>query len=163
MVWTPSVAFDYPNIGDDLDSQPASLAALDTSANGELGPEDDPYGPYYPGDSLVDWVGLSNNWIPNINNEPNLRNGPPPQGYFEGSINGNAAFLASINSAGTTANLDFYNRYCVVAGKPLILRYITIWYLILVQSELLLKVVLQVIQIYSISPLFGNKCLLEIS
>lgn len=126
MVWTPAVGIDYPNIGgtfDGLLTGTGALASLDTSGDQQLGPEDDPYGPYYPGDSLVDWVGLSNNWIPNVLNAPNLRNGPPPAGYFQGSINGNQAFLTSINSAGSTINLDFYGRFCSLKRKPMILRY----------------------------------------
>ena len=32
---------------------------LDTNKDGKLTETDDPYGPYYPGDAYVDWVGLS--------------------------------------------------------------------------------------------------------
>ena len=33
--------------------------ALDTNGDGVLTMADDPYGPYYPGDDAVDWVGMS--------------------------------------------------------------------------------------------------------
>ena len=120
MVWAPSVGYDYPNIGEPVNVNGVLAAGLDTSGNGILGPEDDPYGPYYPGDDFVDWVGLTNNWIPNIMNIPNARNGPPPAGYYVGILNGNQNFLDSINSAGTTANLNFYGRFA--GKKPMILR-----------------------------------------
>ncbi len=34
-------------------------ASLDTTGDDRLDAADDPYGPYYPGDAAVDWVGLS--------------------------------------------------------------------------------------------------------
>jgi hypothetical protein len=61
-VWGPNPGFGYP-----FPNQPFSLTAtsgeefeaLDTNRDGRFDDKDDPYSPYYPGDELVDWVGLS--------------------------------------------------------------------------------------------------------
>lgn len=37
----------------------ADQQALDTNRNGQLDGGDDPYSPWYPGDDLVDWIGIS--------------------------------------------------------------------------------------------------------
>jgi hypothetical protein len=62
MVWSPSYGAGYP-FGDSagrLESvSAADLPKLDTNGDGELTAADDPYTPYYPGASSVDWVGLS--------------------------------------------------------------------------------------------------------
>jgi hypothetical protein len=56
MVWAPVQGDDYP-------FQPARPAdgepALDTDGDGAIGASDDPYSPYFPGDDVIDWVGLS--------------------------------------------------------------------------------------------------------
>jgi hypothetical protein len=121
MVWSPAVGYDYPNIGGAPKLPDGVLPALDTSANGQVGPEDDPYGPYYPGDQFVDWVGISSNWLP-VQEPPKARNGPPPNGYFVGCVNGNPEFLVNMNSEGTTNNLNFYARFAETLNKPMILR-----------------------------------------
>jgi len=62
MVWAPSYGSGYP-FGlaegrlDDLSA--TDLAKLDTDDDGSVSESDDPYGPYYPGDAVVDWVGLT--------------------------------------------------------------------------------------------------------
>lgn len=61
-VWAPAYGAGYP-----FDRSRAALdevlvrdrSALDTSGDGRVDAADDPYGPYYPGDPAVDWVGLS--------------------------------------------------------------------------------------------------------
>lgn len=62
MVWSPAYGSGYP-FGDAFGavgkSGPSDTAALDTDGDGALTDADDPYGPYYPGDEAVDWVGLS--------------------------------------------------------------------------------------------------------
>lgn len=37
----------------------ASYVAMDTNSDGVVDNLDDPYEPYYPGDTSVDWVGMS--------------------------------------------------------------------------------------------------------
>lgn len=62
MVWSPVYGAGYP-FGRaygalDLRSDRES-AALDTDGDGDVDVADDPYGPYFPGDDAVDWVGLT--------------------------------------------------------------------------------------------------------
>jgi hypothetical protein len=62
MVWAPVYGAGYP-FGRRLTSpgssqQRADRDRLDTDGDGVLGDGDDPYGPYFPGDRFVDWVGL---------------------------------------------------------------------------------------------------------
>jgi len=62
MVWAPSYGSGYPfGLAEGrLDSISATdQALLDTDGDGEITESDDPYGPYYPGDDVVDWVGLT--------------------------------------------------------------------------------------------------------
>ncbi len=62
MVWSPAYGSGYPygTAYGALESvDPERSAALDTNDDGDVTEADDPYGPYYPGDEAVDWVGLS--------------------------------------------------------------------------------------------------------
>ena len=118
MVWTPYVGYDYPNIGGVVNNLQNNIpATLDTNGNGLLEPADDPYGPYYPGDEYVDWVGLANNWAP----EAIKARKDIPAGYYEGCMNGNNGFIAAIQTGASQANLDFYGRFAN-QRKPMILR-----------------------------------------
>jgi hypothetical protein len=61
MVWAPNTPQGYP-YGQQtayaaLDA--VDQALLDTNNNGELDANDDSLAPYYPGDDVVDWIGLS--------------------------------------------------------------------------------------------------------
>jgi hypothetical protein len=62
MVWAPSYGAGYPFA--DANGRLAATGArdealLDTDGDGAVTAADDPYGPYYPGDDAVDWVGLT--------------------------------------------------------------------------------------------------------
>ena len=69
MVWAPSYGAGYPfreaygalEHGGGTDARRArrDVARLDTDGSGRVDAGDDPYGPYYPGDEAVDWVGLT--------------------------------------------------------------------------------------------------------
>ncbi|OIH96340.1 OpgC domain-containing protein [Curtobacterium sp. MCBA15_001] len=62
MVWSPSYGAGYPfgeSSGRLQDLSATDTAKLDTNGDGQLTAADDPYGPYWPGASSVDWVGLS--------------------------------------------------------------------------------------------------------
>ncbi|MFY0407211.1 OpgC domain-containing protein [Solicola sp. PLA-1-18] len=62
MLWAPAYGAGYPfsrAFGAVEGSGPRDEAQLDTDGDGEVTEADDPYGPYYPGDAAVDWVGLS--------------------------------------------------------------------------------------------------------
>lgn len=84
MVWSPNYGGGYPFLGETYNARPgtAQFALLDTDgATGlsdhgtALNQDDDPYGPYYPGDAYVDWVGLDlyhfgNRWPWGANDVP---------------------------------------------------------------------------------------------
>jgi hypothetical protein len=65
-VWAPHVGAGYPwrDAGyhlaapDITNMNVRELGVLDTNVDGVWDSRDDPYAPFYPGDSLVDWVGL---------------------------------------------------------------------------------------------------------
>jgi hypothetical protein len=62
MLWTVAYGAGYPfgrAYGAIPGSGPREATQLDTSGDGEVGAEDDPYGPYYPGAQAVDWVGMT--------------------------------------------------------------------------------------------------------
>ncbi|KAI8609846.1 hypothetical protein BC830DRAFT_799919 [Chytriomyces sp. MP71] len=66
-IWSPNSGngYPYPNNVYSINQNAtdaatiANLKALDTNGNGKLDEQDNPYLPYYPGDDLVDWVGMS--------------------------------------------------------------------------------------------------------
>lgn len=62
MVWSPVYGSGYPfgRAYGALDLSPDREGAqLDTDGDGDVDDADDPYGPYFPGDDVVDWVGLT--------------------------------------------------------------------------------------------------------
>ncbi|KAL2912410.1 hypothetical protein HK105_208113 [Polyrhizophydium stewartii] len=62
MVWSPASGLGYPFPGGayaPLNASDPRFAELDTDRDGRLTHNDDPFAPYYPGDDVVDWVGLS--------------------------------------------------------------------------------------------------------
>jgi hypothetical protein len=61
MIWAPNYGGGYPFVGGAYQAQPDSpyIPVLDTNKNGVLDSYDDPYSPYYPGDDVVDWVGMT--------------------------------------------------------------------------------------------------------
>ncbi|WP_370249323.1 OpgC domain-containing protein [Nocardioides sp.] len=62
MVWSPAYGSGYPYgaaYGEVPSAGPRETDLLDTDGDGEVTEADDAYGPYWPGDDAVDWVGLS--------------------------------------------------------------------------------------------------------
>lgn len=61
MVWTPNQGWGYPWAGGEYSASTsdADFPTLDTNHDGLFTDADDPYSPYYPGDTYVDWVGHS--------------------------------------------------------------------------------------------------------
>ncbi len=61
MVWTPNQGAGYPWSDGVYSTSPSrdDLLLLDTNKDGVFDWLDDPYSPYYPGDTYVDWVGHS--------------------------------------------------------------------------------------------------------
>lgn len=113
MVWAPNDGFAYPfsDTGPHraLPGSPEFLE-LDTDQDGILTERDDMYGPFYPGDDVVDWVGMTiYHWVfPGLNNEL-----PAPAG-----------FAWTLTGHGPDNPVpDFYARYCAdgVHHKPCML------------------------------------------
>ncbi len=61
MIWAPNEGSGYPFTGGPFAAAPKSADGLilDTDGDGALTKADDPYAPYYPGDTAVDWIGVS--------------------------------------------------------------------------------------------------------
>ena len=61
MVWAPNDGAGYPFSGGAFAAAAGTpeAASLDTDGDGVLTRTDDPYAPYWPGDDVVDWVGMS--------------------------------------------------------------------------------------------------------
>jgi len=59
MVWTPNQGWGYPWSNSSIVYSETDMLLLDTNRDGRITEADDPYGPYYPGDAFVDWVGFS--------------------------------------------------------------------------------------------------------
>ncbi|KAJ3133537.1 hypothetical protein HK101_004449, partial [Irineochytrium annulatum] len=93
-IWAPNSGNGYPYPGGAFFpngtsvSEQARLKEMDTNGDGVLTLADDPYLPFYPGDDVVDWVGLSiyhygpqwpwiTNSIPPPNAFPSLVNSSP--------------------------------------------------------------------------------------
>ncbi|KAI8906358.1 glycoside hydrolase superfamily [Gorgonomyces haynaldii] len=64
-VWAPNfgTGYPYPGGSSSITKDSADYKTLDTNGDGTLDAKDDPYTPYYPGDDVVDWVGLSVYWF----------------------------------------------------------------------------------------------------
>ena len=114
MMWAPNYAGGYPFAGGDHEAMPgtADFTALDTTADGVLTDADDPYAPYYPGDDVVDWVGMSlYHWG---NTYPWGDSVMPEEGKFieqlTGTYNGKNGDDSMVP--------DFYEEYGVGHGKP---------------------------------------------
>ncbi|WP_298586422.1 OpgC domain-containing protein [uncultured Kocuria sp.] len=114
MVWSPTAGTDYPFRAPSGTPPPGGeLALLDTTGDGVWDQDDDPYGPYYPGDDAVDWAGLVA-YHDETGNGP-ARNVLPAPGKF-------SAMLGSGEAAGPSGEDDFYAEYAVGRGKPLMVE-----------------------------------------
>jgi hypothetical protein len=114
MVWAPNYGGGYPFSNGGYNARPgtAAFAALDTNRDGQLTMDDDPYGPYYPGDASVDWVGLTSyHWG---NAWPWGENELPEAGRFAAQLTGTYAGLLG-DERGVP---DFYATYAVAHNKP---------------------------------------------
>ncbi len=115
MVWAPNYGGGYPFSGGQYESKPGSpdFDLLDTNHDGKLTVNDDPYGPYFPGDDAVDWVGMSlYHWG---NTYPWGENEIPENGKFLAQLTGTYKGLNGDDSAIP----DFYAVYYEQHGKPL--------------------------------------------
>ncbi|WP_296601498.1 OpgC domain-containing protein [Nocardioides sp.] len=119
MVWSPVYGSGYPfgreqGTDSEIDlSGSREVAPLDTDGDGRLGPGDDPYAPYYPGDDAVDWVGL---FLYRFGQSQGVRrNVVPPPGEV-------ADRLAERWGYGEGAAAPFYDRFAEGRAKPLLLE-----------------------------------------
>jgi hypothetical protein len=60
MVWSPMQSWGYPwSGGGPYSYSTADKSVLDTNGDGVVDGSDDGYGPYYPGGTFVDWIGIT--------------------------------------------------------------------------------------------------------
>lgn len=102
-VWSPAAGESYPFAA----AAATDDQSLDTDGDGELGSGDDPYGPYYPGDDAVDWVGLSAYHDTSGGGAP--VNSVPAAGELDADLDGEG-------------DLGFYQRFAAAAEKPMMLE-----------------------------------------
>lgn len=115
MVWAPNDGAGYPFTGGRFGAASGSpeAAALDTDGDGELSRADDPYAPYWPGDDVVDWVGMSLYfWGLEY---PWGENELAPAGRFAAQLTGRPTGA----HAGEVAVPDFYATYAEGHDKPM--------------------------------------------
>ena len=114
MLWAPNYGGGYPFKGGPFEALAGSpeFSLLDTSHDGRLDMMDDPYGPFYPGDDAVDWVGLSlYHWGSSY---PWGDNELPEDGKFAAQLHGAYVGLNGDDSAIP----DFYDAYWAGHHKP---------------------------------------------
>lgn len=115
MVWAPSDGGGYPFLGGAFAAKADSpvMVELDTDGDGRLTGTDDPYAPYYPGDDVVDWVGMSlYHWglvYPWGENEM------PPPGAFAAMVRGQDVGALADGLAAP----DFYAIYAEGHDRPM--------------------------------------------
>ena len=121
MVWSPNNGIGYPFGTGAYSPAPGSpnFIELDTNHDGTLSQADDMFGPFYPGDASVDWVGLTiYHWGVNY---PWLENEPPYSGEF-----------AAVMNATGPADYSrwFYPRFCSdgTHNKPLMIAETSAFY-----------------------------------
>ena len=124
MLWTPNNGIGYPFGTGAYSPAPGSqnFLELDTNHDGSLTAADDMFDPFYPGDSAVDWVGLTiYHWGVNY---PWMENEPPTGSEFANVMNA--------TGPGVPANYSrwFYPRYCSdgVHNKPLVVAETSAFY-----------------------------------
>lgn len=115
MVWAPNYGGGYPFSGGVYEAQPGTpeFEALDTNNDNVLSMEDDMYAPYYPGDDVVDWVGMSlYHWG---HTYPWRENEIPEVGKFIEQLQGRYNGLGGDDRAVP----DFHQEYGVARNKPI--------------------------------------------
>ena len=109
MIWAPNYGVGYPFGTPVPSSDSLDFRILDTNRDGVISDRDDMYEPYYPGDDVVDWVGMTlYHWGLQF---PWRENELPAQNSFVHAIRGK--YQGNIP--------DFYARYCEdpVRRKPM--------------------------------------------
>ncbi|NEM91959.1 glycoside hydrolase family 26 protein [Galbitalea soli] len=114
MMWAPNYGGGYPFVGGKYQAKKgtADFRALDTNHDGRVNGSDDPYAPYYPGDDVVDWVGMSlYHWGAK---PPWGANTMPEPGKFAAQLTGTYDGTAGDDRAVP----NFYQVYGVTHDKP---------------------------------------------
>ncbi|CAE7305388.1 unnamed protein product, partial [Symbiodinium sp. KB8] len=120
MVWSVNEGSGYPFSGGTYSCQQgmSCFSEVDTNGDGVFDKFDDPYAPYYPGDDVVDWVGITvYSWGLLF---PFGENQLPQDNYFVNRIRGN--YVGPAGDYRSTP--DFYFIYCSPQGghnKPMML------------------------------------------
>ncbi|GAA1147343.1 OpgC domain-containing protein [Nocardioides aquiterrae] len=119
-VWSPVYGSGYPftldqgadsDLGDEIDRV---ADELDTSGDGQVTEADDPYGPYYPGDGAVDWVGL---YLYRLGQSQGVEgNTVPDADEYERRL---AEDWGYADPAGRDS---FYDRFAAGHGKPMLVE-----------------------------------------
>lgn len=115
MMWAPNYGGGYPFSGGPFNIPPShpDFILVDTNQDGELDMNDDPYSPYYPGDDVVDWVGMTiYNWGDTY---PWGENELPEENKFITQLTGNYNGLNGDDSALP----DFYEIFYQGHNKPI--------------------------------------------
>ena len=123
MVWAPAYGAGYPDAaGGNVTTTPGARAPefdkrnvpfLDTDDDGEVTEADDPYGPYYPGDDYVDWVGLT---MLRYGVKPSSgANALPKAGELDGR------FKERFGYGERAKRASFYARFSGIKQKPFLL------------------------------------------
>lgn len=126
IVWSPTYGGGYPftsTTEPSVRSSPGTPGApefdrrnlpyLDTDGDGEVTAADDPYGPYYPGDTYVDWVGLTL-----LRDAPAAGTGGDPAPAADEV---DAAFKEPSGSPDAGAGRTFYVRFAGTKDQPFLL------------------------------------------
>jgi hypothetical protein len=114
MVWSPNYGGGYPFSDGAYNAKAGSadFTAMDTNHDGVLNMADDPYLPFYPGDSYVDWVGLTLYYFgATYPYGANI----VPDNRFEAQINGTYNGVAGDERALP----NFYQEFAVGHKKPM--------------------------------------------
>lgn len=112
MVWSPTAEKDYPfQAATSRPPKGVPLSSLDTNGDGIWETGDSAFDPYYPGDDVVDWIGLS--VYHDTTGAGAAHNTLPAVGEFNDSLH------ASVEDAGTES---FYRTYVQARNKPLLIE-----------------------------------------
>ena len=115
LVWSPFQGSGYPFPSAPGAAQPGTSGfdAVDTNSDGAWNLDDAAYAPYYPGDDVVDWVGLSAY-------HDGTAGGPPVNTLpASGEL---ARMLGAAQPAQTQSDVNFYQNYSLARDKPLLLE-----------------------------------------
>lgn len=117
-VWSPVYGSGYPyreeqGADGDLDLPEIDVAALDTNGDGRLSAGDDPYGPYFPGDDVVDWVGLT---LYRFGQDQGVEVNVVPSGEYD------ARLAETWGYADGAPGRPFYNRFAAAHDRPMLVQ-----------------------------------------